>query len=115
LEKYEGADRTKEHIIRFERKMSRYHDYQREILGNRDFTLFVETVTLEQMNGFRDYVANEYLLRQEHPEFYVPRMLINHKPKPLSNTTVINIMNFFCTFLHWCKRMKYYNNPATSK
>ena len=45
LEKYEGADRTKEHIIRFERKMSRYHDYQREILGNRDFTLFVETVT----------------------------------------------------------------------
>ena len=112
LEKYEGADRTKEHIIRFERKMSRYHDYQREILGNRDFTLFVETVTLEQMNGFRDYVANEYLLRQEHPEFYVPRMLINHKPKPLSNTTVINIMNFFCTFLHWCKRMKYSDNEV---
>lgn len=112
LEKYEGADRTKEHIIRFERKMSRYHDYQREILGNRDFTLFVETVTLEQMNGFRDYVANEYLLRQEHPEFYVPRMLINHKPKPLSNTTVINIMNFFCTFLHWCKRMQYSDNEV---
>ena len=112
LEKYEGADRTKEHIIRFERKMSRYHDYQREILGNRDFTLFVETVTLEQMNGFRDYVANEYLLRQEYPEFYTPRILINHKPKPLSNTTVINIMNFFCTFLHWCKRMKYSDNEV---
>ncbi len=39
--------------------MSRYYDYQREILGNSDFTLFVETVTLEQMNNFRDYVANE--------------------------------------------------------
>ena len=37
---------TKEHIIRFERKMSRYHAYQREILGNRYFTLFVETVPL---------------------------------------------------------------------
>lgn len=63
LEKFDGADRTKEHIIRFERKMIRYHEYQREILGNADFTLFVETVTLEQMNGFRDYVTNEYLLR----------------------------------------------------
>jgi len=46
LEKFDGADRTKEHIIRFERKMIRYHEYQREILGNTDFTLFVETVTL---------------------------------------------------------------------
>ena len=39
-------------------------------------------------------------------------MLINHKPKPLSNTTVINIMNLFCTFLHWCKRMKYSDNEV---
>ena len=91
LEKFDGADRTKEHIIRFVRKMTRYHDYQREILGNSDFTLFVETVTLEQMNGFRDYVADEYLLRQQHPDFYVGRMLINHAPRPLSNTTIINI------------------------
>ena len=47
--------------------MTRYHDYRREILGETDFTLFVETVTLEQMNAFRDYVVNEYLLRQEYP------------------------------------------------
>ena len=45
LEKFDGADRTKEHIIRFERKMTRYHDYQREILGNSDFTLFAVSYT----------------------------------------------------------------------
>jgi hypothetical protein len=90
--------------------MSRYHDYRREILGETDFTLFVETVTLEQMNDFRDYVVNEYRLRQEHPDFYAPRMLINHRPRPLSGTTVINTMNLFCTFLHWCKKMKYSDN-----
>ena len=112
LQKFDGAERTKEHIIRFERKMSRYHDYRREILGETDFTLFVETVTLEQMNGFRDYVVNEYKLRQEHPDFYAPRMLINHRPRPLSGTTVINIMNLFCTFLHWCKKMKYSDNEV---
>lgn len=112
LEKFDGADRTKEHIIRFERKMSRYHDYQREILGNSDFMLFVETVTLEQMNDFRDYVVNEHLLQQEHPDFYASRLLIKRKPKPLSGTTVINIMNLFCTFLHWCKKMKYSDNEV---
>lgn len=92
--------------------MTRYHEYRRELLSDTDFTLFVETVTLGQMNDFREYVANEYLLRQEYPDFYIPRMLINHKPKPLSNTTVINIMNLFCTFLHWCKRMKYSDNEV---
>ena len=87
LEKFDGAERTKEHIVRFER-------------------------TLEQMNDFRDYVVNEYLLRQEYPDFYAPRMLINHRPRPLSGTTVINIMNLFCTFLHWCKKMKYSDNEV---
>lgn len=117
LEKFDGAERTKEHIIRFERRMSRYHDYRREILGETDFTLFVETVTLEQMNDFRDYVVNEYRLRQEYPDFYAPRTLINHRPRPLSGTTVINTMNLFCTFLHWCKKMKYSDNevlPSTA-
>ena len=112
LEKFDGADRTKEHIIHFERKMLRYHDYRRKILGETDFTLFAETVTLEQMNAFRDYVAGEYLLRQEYPDFYASRMLINHAPKPLSDTTVINTMNLFCTFLHWCKKMKYSDNEV---
>ena len=112
LEKFDGAERTKEHIVRFERKMTRYHDYRREILGEADFTLFVETVTLEQMNAFRDYVVNEHLLRQEYPDFYAPRLLINHRPRPLSGTTVINIMNLFCTFLHWCKKMKYSDNEV---
>ncbi len=68
--------------------MTRYHDYRREILGEADFTLFVETVTLEQMNAFRDYVVNEHLLPRIL-NFYAPRLLINHRPRPLSGTTVI--------------------------
>ena len=112
LEKFDGAERTKEHIVRFERKMTRYHDYRRKILGEADFTLFVETVTLEQMNAFRDYVVIEHLLRQEYPDFYAPRTLINHRPRSLSGTTVINTMNLFCTFLHWCKKMKYSDNEV---
>lgn len=39
LEKYDGAERTKEHIVRFERTMTRYHEYRRELLSDTDFTL----------------------------------------------------------------------------
>ncbi len=51
-------------------------------------------------------------LQQEHPDFYASRLLVKRKPKPLSGTTVINIMNLFCTFLHWCKKMKYSDNEV---
>lgn len=39
LEKYDGAERTKEHIVRFERTMTRYHEYRRELLSDTDFNL----------------------------------------------------------------------------
>ncbi|MCQ5078204.1 integrase, partial [Alistipes putredinis] len=51
-------------------------------------------------------------LRQEYPDFNAPRMLINHRPPPHSGTTLINIMNLFCTFLHWCNKMKYSDNEV---
>ena len=63
LEKFDGAERTKEHIVRFERKMSRYHDYRREILGEADFTLFVgDLYRLTRDNikdGFLEYMPQK--------------------------------------------------------
>ena len=56
-EKFEGTDGARQAILRFERQMKRYHDYHREILGEEDFTLFVETLTIEQMSDFREYIA----------------------------------------------------------
>ncbi|MCD8295581.1 MAG: site-specific integrase [Clostridia bacterium] len=111
IEKYDGSEGGKKHINAFMLKMSRYHDYNREILGDSDFTLFVETLTLEQMNDFRDYIINEYMLSREYPDFYASRSASpSHKPRPLSNTTVINIMNMFCIFMNWCRKMKYSDN-----
>lgn len=111
-ERYEGTDAARQAIYRFERQMSRYHDYHREILGEQDFTLFVETLTLEQMNDYREYIKNEYLLREQYPEFYSGRIYYNAKRKELSNTTIINAMNLFCVFLRWCKKMQYSDNDV---
>ncbi|MBS5527997.1 MAG: integrase catalytic domain-containing protein [Prevotella sp.] len=107
-EQYEGAVSAKSHIIDFERKMNRYVDYRREILDEKDFMLFVESITKEDMLDFRDYISNEYALFEENPEFFHQRNTYKHrKPRLLSGTTITNTMNLFCVFLHWCKKMKY--------
>lgn len=107
-ETHDGATSTRAGILDFERKIMRYQTYRREINGETDFTLFVERLTLEDMHDFRDYLVNEHLLREEHPQFY-EQFNLRKKPaqKTISNTTIVNTMNMYCMFLHWCKKMKY--------
>ena len=106
-ETHNGAASTRANILDFERKITRYQAYRREIDGEADFTLFVERLTLEDMNDFRDYLANEHLLREEHPQFYAQFGRSGYHHKAISNTTLVNTMNMYCIFLHWCKKMRY--------
>lgn len=111
-EQHDGAQSSKAGIMDLERKLTRYHKYRQEIDGEKDFRLFVETITLEDINDFRDYIVNEHALRLEHPEIYEGCFRKQNKPKPISGTTVINVMNLLCVFLHWCKRMGYTQSEA---
>lgn len=111
-EQHDGALRTKDNILDLERKLARYHRYRQEIEGDRDFRLFVETITLEDLNDFRDYITNEHALRLEYPELYEGCFAKTNKPKPISGTTIINVMNNLCVFLHWCKKMGYTQSEA---
>ncbi len=95
-------------MLDFERKITRCQAYRREIDGETDFTFFVERLTLEDMNDFRDYLVNEHRLREEHPQFYEQfKTRGNCRHKAISNTTIVNTMNMYCMFLHWCKKMRY--------
>ena len=112
IKQHEGTNRTKCQIENVYRKLTRYVAYNREIIRNKDFNLFVENITLEGMNDFRDYVANEHLLYMEYPEFYKDYVPARYKPKEKSSTTIINTMNLLCVFLHWCKKMGYTTNEV---
>ena len=112
ISRHEGTKQTKGQIENLYRKLTRYVAYNREIMGDKEFNLFVETISLEDMNDFRDYVANEHLLYLEHPDFYKDYIPVQYKPKEKSNTTIINTMNLLCVFLHWCKKMGYTSNEA---
>ncbi len=106
-ETHDGAASTRTNILDFERKITRYQAYRREIDSEADFTLFVERLTLEDMNDFRDYLVNEHRLREEHPQFYAQFGRSRYHHKAISNTTLVNTMNMYCMFLHWCKKMRY--------
>lgn len=112
ISQHEGTKQTKAQIENVYRKLARYVAYRREIVGIEDFNLFVENITLEDMNDFRDYVVNEHLLYMEYPEFYKDYIPAQYKPKEKSSTTIINTMNLLCVFLHWCKKMGYTSNEA---
>ena len=111
-EKHDGTKGTKSTILSLERRLERYHRYRREIDGEKDFRLFVETITLEDLNDFRDYVANEPELRMEHTERYEGDFRNQGEPKPMSGTSVINVMNLLCVILRWCRKMGYTESEA---
>lgn len=112
FEKHDGSERSKDHISDLIRKLTRYHKYRQEVDGIKDFRLFVETITLENLNDFRDYISNEHSLRLEYPTLYEEFFTKNQKPKEISGTTIINVMNQLCIFLHWCKKMGYTESEA---
>lgn len=111
-EQHEGAKSSRAAILDLERKMSRYHKYRREIRDERDFCLYVETISLGDIREFRDYVANECELRRKYPEMYAGCFVRNGIPKPVSDTTVINTMNILCVFLRWCRKKGYTQSDA---
>lgn len=112
IAQHEGTKQTKTQISGLKRKLARYIAYNREILGDKDFNLFVETISVDDMNVFRDYFTDEHALSKEHPDFYSKHIRSRYKLKELSNTTITNVMNLLCVFLHWCKKMGYTKNEA---
>ncbi len=94
----------------FRRKVERYQQFHREVLGEESFTLFVERLTMDDMLDFRNFISDEHILRDEHPVFYSRYPRQRKGQGGLSNTTIINIMNQYCMFLHWCSKEGYTDN-----
>jgi len=70
IAQHKGTKNTKAQIVGLRRKITRYIAYNRKILGDSDFNLFVETISVEDMNDFRDYMVSEHSLYEEQPDFY---------------------------------------------
>ena len=80
--------------------LERYQMFQREIREKKDFTLYVDTLTSDILVDFREFLQNEHTYYNMYPEFF-SQFKMKHC-KQLSNTTVVNTMNYLRTFLRWC-------------
>lgn len=93
-------------------KLNRFVAFKREIEGNEEYELHVETIQADDFEDFRDYVVNEWHLREEYPEFYAQFDFGTRKPRELSRTGVINIMHHLRIVHHWCIRQGITTNKA---
>lgn len=93
-------------------KLNRFVAFKREIEGNEEYELHVETIQADDFEDFRDYVVNEWHLREEYPVFYAQFDFGNRKPKELSRTGIINIMHHLRIVHHWCIRQGITTNKA---
>ena len=93
-------------------KLNRFVAFKRDIEGNEEYELHVETIQADDFEDFRDYVGNEWHLREEYPEFYAQFDFGTRKPRELSRTGVINIMHHLRIVHHWCIRQGITTNKA---
>lgn len=93
-------------------KLNRFVAFKREIEGNEEYELHVETIQADDFEAFRDYVVNEWHLREEYPEFYAQFDFGKRKPKELSRTGIINIMHHLRIVHHWYIRQGITTNKA---
>lgn len=109
---HEGTECTKRHYVDLKNKVVRYIAYNREVLGVKDFNLFAETISAEDMYDFRDFLFAEPTLYKENPEFYAQYRKAPRKFSKISTTTVIDNMVELRTVLNWCGKMGYSTNAS---
>lgn len=109
---HEITESSKLCYVGLRRKVVRYIAYHREILGEKDFNLFAETISVDDMYDFRDFLLSEHELYEECPEFYTRYTKAPRKLRERSNTTVIGDMTELRTVLNWCSKMGYSENDS---
>lgn len=110
--RHEIMETSKLCYVGLRRKVVRYIAYRREILGEKDFNIFAETISVDDMYDFRDFLFSEHELYEECPAFYARYTKAPRKPRERSNTTAIGDMTKLRTVLNWCGKMGYSKNES---
>lgn len=108
----ERKDVDNSQYVKLKDKVVRYIAYNREILGDKDFNLFAETISVDDMYDFRDFIFSEHVLYEEYPDFYARYWKATRKLREISNTTAAGDMSALRTVLNWCRKMGYSQNVS---
>ena len=100
--------RTRQYHV-LKRTLARFEAYKRiSCRANKDYTLSVDSFSLETVKDFEKFLRNEATIYDKYPKLYedLPTVAKNCqrlvKPTERGNNTIISIFSRLRTFFNWC-------------
>lgn len=87
-------------------KVSRYERYMREVKHKRNFTLFVDTMTAEDLYRLRSYIKEEYKLVSVYPELFDGRKAWYIPKTIMAENGLADIFKRLRTIFNWCEQKR---------
>ena len=97
------------------KKLRRYELYKREIEGIKRFKLMPETITIDVIHDFFDYVENEYIYYDKHFEWYRQFHIGKKPPVKYTDNYVKTVKSHFKAFMNWMTNNGYSSNMEYKK
>ena len=84
-------------------KVNRYERYMREVKHKKGFTLFVDTMTAEDLYRLRAYINEEYKLVPTHPELFEDLKRWNVPKSVMAENGLADLFKRLRTVFNWCE------------
>lgn len=106
----------KQSYMAMAKKFRRFELFKRNILGEPDFTLLLDTLTLDEVQEWKDYFSNEYIYFQQYYEEFYRQFNIDAKPPvKFTDNYIAAQLKMFKTFLNHMTKMKVTTNMVAKK
>ena len=103
IRKHSLSQKTIYKFNSFLHKLDRYERYEREVKHKRNFVLYVDTMTADNLYNFKSFCTNEYQMVNKYPQLY-SGLKDWRKPKDkLSENAIYDIFHNIRTIIKWCE------------
>lgn len=98
------------------KKLRRYELFKQQILGESNFILGLDTLTIDEVLGWKEYYTNEYIyFQQYYDEFYRQFNIDAKPPVKFTENHIATQLKMLKTFLNYMTRMKVTSNDVAKK
>ena len=103
-------DESKRCIANMMRKVERYERFQRAVMHRRNFTLRIDTLSVEDLYDILRFLKDEAKLLVLYPKFYENEKNVDEESAVRGDNTLYSNMKRLRTVLNWCIKRGYTDN-----
>lgn len=97
------------------KKIRRYELYKREFEGIEGFNLIPDTLTIDDLYDFYDYVEKEYIYYEDHFEWYRQFHIDKKPPVKYTKNYIETVKGHVRAFMNWMTKNGYSSNMEYKK